>query len=598
MKASMIYLSFGLVALLTLTPHKVAAQNNTADYWQCQNKVGGEWNFGLIPNACDVDPFMPAQVVLDKYGPMLFDQLATRGNERNRYMQEMFSFVREFADYYIEQRKPGVSSAEKLAWRKAIYTIAHQESFWSHYRNKNSEVKMVRGDYGHGHGMMQIDDRWHFAKVKDGVAARLIDNMIYALEIYFDAWQKAPAQSCVSSNSQWIARTRTAYSAYNGGASSYCRWTNPNHKWAKNDKNFYDKFNAQSWLKYVDDPNKEASVDVNCLAEGHSNCPGQGGNPGNLESGKFYQTDKGKVCAYFNGRLHCIANEKDLACLNAKFNTKVTQPMATTAEELAKYEYQVYDRHTLCNEQISSLLPLQSYVLNQKAVTLLAHSEGAALAELSSGEKLYIEDFEIKNDEDQSIYYQVRWKAQIGYIAAGSNKHPQNFLMLSGSEDDFQFLAQVGDSIRIKNSGGINQRDVVRGKLIQNIPMNSELVVLDREFRDQESMTYYLVEYSGKKGYIYGGQLNPRTLHKWAERLRVEQTMASLKPYLWYVFPKSCAQDDCDNTDIPIWSARRFKDCPTCSDLQILEESGDWIRIYSDNNGAHGWVKKEVMDEH
>jgi hypothetical protein len=58
----------------------------------------------------------------------------------------------------------------------------------------------------------------------------------------YDGWERAASASCVGKATNYLARTRAMYSVYNGGATKVCRWTNPNDKWAKNDKNYLDKF--------------------------------------------------------------------------------------------------------------------------------------------------------------------------------------------------------------------------------------------------------------------------------------------------------------------------------------------------------------------
>ena len=47
------------------------------------------------------------------------------------------------------------------------------------------------------------------------------------------------------------AQTReTAYSAYNGGPGSKCRWLK-NTKWSRNDKGFWEKYTQRNWEKQL-----------------------------------------------------------------------------------------------------------------------------------------------------------------------------------------------------------------------------------------------------------------------------------------------------------------------------------------------------------
>src|SRR5690606_23104670 len=142
----------------------------------------------------------------------------------DRYMREMHAIIRDAAIYYLKKRKPNVSNQELDAWVTAILTITAQESYTSHYRKAtNGKLKMMRGDVGHGHGLMQVDDRAHFNAIKQGLGWNLMTHMAYALDIYYSAWQKAPSKSCVGRETNYEARTRAAWSAYNGGSGSICR---------------------------------------------------------------------------------------------------------------------------------------------------------------------------------------------------------------------------------------------------------------------------------------------------------------------------------------------------------------------------------------
>src|SRR6185503_16455432 len=102
------------------------------------------------------------------------------------------------AIYYIKKRRPTVSTTESNWWVTAVLATASHESYWSHYRKaSDAKIKLMRGDVGHGHGMMQIDDRTHFPAVENGTAWNLIGNLIYAMDILYPSWVKAPSQSCV-----------------------------------------------------------------------------------------------------------------------------------------------------------------------------------------------------------------------------------------------------------------------------------------------------------------------------------------------------------------------------------------------------------------
>lgn len=236
-------------------PGNGSAEIQPSDWWKCAVRLGGNWTFGRAPFGCNVAEFGSTAVVRSDFSSYIFDDDAPRDGERIRYMEALHAYLRDQAADYLRSRRPDASDPEVEAWQQAVYTTAHQESFWTHYREASTVngrlLTMIRGDSGHGHGMMQVDDRYHTNAIAAGIGWRLDDNLIYALDIYYAEWQRAPAQWCVSFPEDWVARARSAYSAYNGGPGQICRWTDPDHIWSANDQGFYDKYVLSQWQYYV-----------------------------------------------------------------------------------------------------------------------------------------------------------------------------------------------------------------------------------------------------------------------------------------------------------------------------------------------------------
>ncbi|MEC7120657.1 MAG: SH3 domain-containing protein [Pseudomonadota bacterium] len=253
-----------------------AASAATPDYWQCWNRVGGEWNFGRVPSACDASAFINEAEAKNRYSPLVFNDLVSnRTAERQRYMQTTYTFLRDASRYYLLQRNPNATTQEQAAWQRAVFAMTHQETFWSHYRLATDQrLKMIRGDYGHGHGMFQVDDRYHYTALNQAKGADWAKHFLYAMDIYYAEWQRAASAWCVSSPTNWLARTRSAYSAYNGGSGNICRWTNSGSVWVANDTGLLDKYNAQAWLSHVSNTSAAAPRDVPCLLNGGVNCGG------------------------------------------------------------------------------------------------------------------------------------------------------------------------------------------------------------------------------------------------------------------------------------------------------------------------------------
>lgn len=237
----------------------------------CTNSLNGVWSFGQAPKACDLKSPPPTKI----YSVLTFDERENFSAEKKRYTQEMHSFLREASDYYLDQRRTNPTASERTAWRRAVMALAHQESYWSHFRfaPKDGALKFMRGDSGYGHGILQIDERWHPKISLSAKGEDLTANIMYGLDLYFKEWERAAKAKCVKKES-FEQRARTAYSAYNGGSSNLCRWTKKS-KWARNDKNFYAKYKSQDWLKFVAAKDHRSPLDVPCLVEGNEGC-GQG----------------------------------------------------------------------------------------------------------------------------------------------------------------------------------------------------------------------------------------------------------------------------------------------------------------------------------
>lgn len=261
-----------LIALALMAALPASSEGSSS---ACKKPLKGTWSFGQAPKACD--PNTNTGPFRSKYSRLTFDEREKAATERSRYTQDMHAFLREASDFYLEQRRSSPTANERREWRRAVMALAHQESYWSHFRlaPNDGALKFMRGDNGYGHGILQIDERWHPKIALSAKGEDLTTNIMYGLDIFFQAWERAAKSKCVKNNS-FEQRARTAYSAYNGGAGSACRWTKKS-KWSRNDRGYFDKFKKQEWSKFAGSPNHRSPVDVACLVEGNESC---GGGPG------------------------------------------------------------------------------------------------------------------------------------------------------------------------------------------------------------------------------------------------------------------------------------------------------------------------------
>lgn len=522
---------------ISFVPQNVHAAEATPDYWRCTNRIGGAWAFGRAPAACDASAFGDDRSVWDRFNATVFRENRDETQERKRYMTDVHAVLRDAAAHYLRRRKSNVTSAEIAVFRQAFLALAHQESYWTHYRYaSDSRLKMMRGDYGHGHGLMQIDDRWHFANVKKGDAWDLMKNITSALELYFSEWQSAATAKCVRRADDYQSRARAAYSAYNGGSGKICRWTDPNDKWARNDKGFWDKMRASSWNTFVTDANQAAPFDVGCALDGSSDCFAHDGQASNEF---FTATRAGRsvaTCWQSGASAECVSDVSDLVCLRSLgAQTDGARP------DLVKREVatlSIHDRHSLCRTLPNSPFGVGDWVRAKVAINLRSEAAGGWIGVISQNEMLEILDFEIRNDAAQTRYYRVRRAGGAtstskgvveGWIFAGrgvddtnaaANPYAEYLELLTAPA--LQGLIPRGQ-IRVVVDGGINLRSAPGGEILGVVAQGQTAQIVSRHIVGDDNSIYLQVDVGGNgkaQGYIYVGRLRPSSsIHNWVQVL-------------------------------------------------------------------------------
>lgn len=502
---------------LIMNVDAIAAANPTPDYWQCTNRIGGTWTFGQVPSACDVDPFADPVYVRQMFDPVLYQDQAAASTERPRYVQEMYAVLRDAAAYYLKTRNPNVTATEQAAWQRAIFAAAAQETWWTHYRaSTDGRTKMVRGDLGHGHGMMQIDDRWHFTEIQNGKGWQLAQNMTYAFELYYAAWMQAASASCVAGPTDWRNRARSSYSQYNGGASKVCRFTNPNDTWAQNDINYAQKYDQQPWSVHISDPNQAAKLNVSCLMEGKENCPPVNWTPSSW-SGRYLQLSTGESCVFKNDALSCVSNSRDFACLSALTGVIPTNPDILGVTNQANYPVKLTDRHQ-CPAAVTGLKPVGKALLLGKSINMRATPGGALQTTIPSGSVVQALDWETRLAPTYDRYYKVRYQNVDGWVYAGNSSDYASWAS-DGSYASLvaKLVIQPSYQGKVVISGGINLRSTAAtGTILIAIPTNTLVTIQAVQVIGETNAVYYQTSYSGKTGWIYGGQVLPdQTLSSW-----------------------------------------------------------------------------------
>ncbi len=499
----------------------------TPDYYRCVARVGGEWNYGRAPQACDASSFGDDRVLLQDYSELLFADAEQREVERARYMQDLHSVIRDASIYYLKKRKAEVSSDELNWFVLGIMTTAAQESYWSQYRVTNdNKLKMMRGDFGHGHGMMQVDDRAHFPAIERGVGWNLSLQLAYAMDIFYSGWQKSLTSTCVTSATDYTSRIRAAWAAYNGGPSKLCRWKNPNDPWAKNDKNFYNQLSNRSWTKFVGDQNKISPINIACLMEKGTSCakpmdPVENPEPEVPKSQQLYTTNEGQACLFVNQSFQCVQMEKDRLCLLSLDQFSTEKFVSLSAELAAQFPKQILDRHSLCKQYSPNLIPVGQSVQTLKNINLRTSVGGGIVAVVPANSVLAVLDFEIRNASLNEYYYKVQFKQSTGFLYAGDAKSTNTWVkFVSDAPVPVSSVAAINQNIRVIKEGGINLRGTPGGSILTVVNKNAVVQVENVVIQSSDNEVYYLVSYNGKRGYIYSGKLLPKdTVKTWTNKI-------------------------------------------------------------------------------
>lgn len=502
---------------------KLKAASSTPDFWKCYNRSNGQWGqWGQLPYFCDAEPFIDLSYATSNFNKLTYKDI-NGTTEKKRYLTEVNATLRSAANYYIRLRKPDVVEAEVEGWEKAVLAVAQQETWWSHYRvPSNKRYQYMRGDSGHGHGLMQVDDRHHFNAIKEGRGSNLVYNLIYAFDIYYAGWESSKKASCIKRESDYKARARSAYSAYNGGPSKICRWTNSKDRWAQNDVGFLQKYDKQEWLNLVSDFHAASSVDIKCIMDGMQNCavkPIDTEPVLDMEPGKVYQVDESAICILSNAKVECVHSAKDVSCLTAldpsSFGNYDGQIIKTnTAQE----ELKVNDRHDLCASTIPGLFIEGSVITLGKNINLRKEPAGTLISVIAKGTKVQVLGFELKNPLAQDRYYLVRTGNTEGYVYAGSKSDYAAWATRSsGIAKSSKVIAEINDLVEIKLAEGVLLKDSIGGEVVRRLNQGEVVKVAGIKVKGDNGEIYYQVTTtSGEKGYIYSGSLLPiDTIDDW-----------------------------------------------------------------------------------
>lgn len=527
----------GLSAAMS-SPAALAAAGN------CINPDRGAWAWGEAPTGCDANRFGDPTRIRFVYGDYVIDRRTVKENEdqRRNYMSSMNALLREVAAQTIRAKVSGVRDDEVTAFVRAVKGVATQETYWSHYRiGPDGRYKLMTGDKFISHGMMQINQRYHAARGQDN-SFDLVGNVTYGVEHYLDEWTRAKSAACVTriqnnkkaTRAQYLeALTRAAYSAYNGGSGAICRWANPNHAWAKNDRGFHGKWQRNEWSGLIADNAAPLKLDLNCIRSGDELCAVATERRSEYLSSRPLILEEGQTCVTLDGQsLHCASDLRTFACL-ARLDADIlrARPLRVAADDRqlrSLRQNRISDRAQFCSQAVQGLSRIGDVIRAEKDVRVRREMGGADVGFIRKGQRYQVLDFEVDMAKDGDRYYRVRMaNGGEGWAYAGNSENAATWFATEST--GFQappqtaqvFLPIQGGRVRVKKAEGLRLLpEIVQGTEAQIVAAGASAPLLARatvlqvekvEVRGTANEIWLKVTSANSaQGWVYAGRTYPQ----------------------------------------------------------------------------------------
>ncbi len=517
---------FSLIGLFCFSTVTHAAYVKT-----CSNLELGAQNFGIAPTACDAAPFGDSSRVWFLYRDFVFDRLADETNERTRYVGNIFALIRDIATKYIRRRQPKWTEAQIQDWVYAIVSVGTHESWLSHYRiGLDKRLKLMTGDSFDSHGLMQINQKFHSARGQDN-SFDLVGNILYGLDYFYAQLVTSAKSSCVTkarkTGKGWNANVRAAYSLYNGG--SVCRWTNGRDKWASNDKNFLADLMDAPWKKYVENPDKQTPLKVDCLMNGDSFCAVAKADRDAYVKSRPLIFEDGTTCLLTGlKQMTCAPDARTFQCLaNLEPEILSNVPLLLKNRDRSFRVKTIVERDDLCRSMIPGLAKVGGYLYLQSDIRARDGIGGPVLRGLKAGSVVQVLDYEIfsRIGEDGNLvrerYYRVPIdRSTSGWIYGGMSSDYKQWAVATAakSKSTLLFIPVAGSVIEVMRNGGIALRDAdsENAAFIHQVSSRARLLVRRVLIRETTNEIFLHVRSRSNDGYIYVGRTYPElSVRQW-----------------------------------------------------------------------------------
>lgn len=521
------------VAMTGLLPD--SATSRVAFVRDCHAKDAGDWNWGEAPSGCEANRFGDTSRIKFIYHDFVYDRTTTTPDEhRKDYVTAIHALLRDLSTEYIKAKKPDVQADEVKAFVEAIEAVAHQETYWSHYRvGKDGRYKLMTGDKNISHGMMQINQKYHASKERD-TSFDLVGNVGFGIEHFYAKWDMASRARCINrtrnqKREQTLVNiTRAAYAAYNGGSDAVCRWTNPGHPWFKNDKNYYGKLTGKSWSEWVRADDHKLAIDLACIRSGDDLCAIAKERKGEYLASRPLLLADGSTCVVGEGeQLECARDLRVFTCLAALTpDLKSSEPLKISAGDaevsrLARRYHE--DRMTLCQASDQGFALIGDVVVAKQDLAVRATTGGRVVGYAKKGLGFQVLDIEVSLDPKAKRHYRVRLNAKTeGWIDAGTAETTARLLTIErkafGEVGKFvtAWIPTKGSAVEIVKAEGVkllvapetgSSRAEVKGQIAKGAtPVVEEVKVLGAA-----NEIWLKVRNGADVGYIFAGRTYPTT---------------------------------------------------------------------------------------
>jgi hypothetical protein len=354
----------------------------------------------------------------------------------------MNAIIRKVAKDYYLKRVPDAKPAVLESWMRAAVAVGAHESQLSHYRiSQDGRYKLMTGDHLISHGVMQVNQEFHANQDLDS-SFDLVGNIVGGLDTYFLEWNRAINEKCyVTSNGKGPSlglmlsnRARSAYSAYNGGPSRLCRFSDSKSPYKAHDDQFLTMYRDQPWMKYVTDANRPSPVNTQCLIDGDDLCAmAKPRRDQYIKSRPILLTD-GRTCVTGDGaNFTCATDMRVFTCL-AKIDPNILEndPLKLDKAPANAKITMVKDREPLCMKAVDGLFKVGTMIMLKKEILMRESVGGSPIGNTRAGRIYQVQDYELRLGGKSERYYKINTLGgEDGWIYGGENQDRDSWIQVA-----------------------------------------------------------------------------------------------------------------------------------------------------------------------